>query len=135
MADLVEDVGMAETLALVAVIGVGGYLIYKYWKGATCITKVGSIPGITGASQSQVCAANVAANKLKPGGATIWSCGSDYDYLQPCGAIVTEARHNPLNYVWPWSEPVNYTDVPVSCYCKPACLARAQATVNGAQSC
>lgn len=132
---IAADVGMAEMLAIVAVIGVGGYLIYKYWKGATCISKVGAIPGITGASQSQVCAANKAASKLKPGGATVWSCGSDYDYLQPCGAIVTEARHNFLNYVWPWSEPVTYTDVPIACYCKPACLQRAQATVNGAQSC
>lgn len=135
--NIAADVGMAEMLAIAAVIGVGGYLVYKFWKGATCIAKPGAIPGITGASQSQVCAANVAGTKLKPGGATIWSCGSDYDYLQPCGAIVTEARHNFLNYVWPWSQPVTYTDLPVSCYCssKMACLGRAQATINGAQSC
>jgi len=106
---------MAEFLAILAVFGVGGYFVYRFFKNSTCIAKVGTIPGITGASQSQVCAANTAASQLKPGGRIVWSCGSDYDYLQPCGGIVTEARHNALNYVWPWSQPVNYTDVPVAC--------------------
>lgn len=116
MPDVADDIGMAEFLAILAIFGVGGYIVYSFLKKSTCIAKIGTVPGITGASQSQVCAANTAASKLKPGGATVWSCGSDYDYLQPCGKIVTEARHNFVNYLWPWSQPVNYTDVPVNCY-------------------
>lgn len=133
--DVTDDIGLAELLALVAAFAVGGYLIYRFWENATCTAKLGAIPGVTGASQTQVDAAKTAASKLRTGGATIWQCGSDFDYLQPCNAIVTEARHNTVNYFWPWSEPVNYTDVPVACYCKPVCLQKAQAIITGAQSC
>lgn len=117
MSDLGEQFELAEMLAILAALGIGGYFAYKFLKDATCIAKPGAIPGITGASQSQVDAAKTAACRLKPGGAIVMQCGSDYDYLQPCGNTVTEARHNALNYVWPWSQPVTYKCVPAACYC------------------
>lgn len=116
MADVLEDVELAELLAILAAVGIGGYLIYKFLDGATCIGKVGAIPGITGATEAQVKAACTANDNLRNGGYVIWSCGSDFDYFQPCGKI-TEARHNGWNSVWPWgTQPVIYTDVPASCY-------------------
>lgn len=121
MADFADDLGMAELLAILAAIGVGGYFVYKYFKSATCITKVGAIPGVTGSTASQATAAVTASSTLKQGGKTIWSCGSDFDYLQPCQQIVTEARHSWLDYIpilnnWTGG-PVKYTCVPVTCYC------------------
>jgi hypothetical protein len=124
-----DDIGMAELLAILAAVGIGGYLIYKYLGSATCIAKVGAIPGVTGATTAQAQSTAVTASKLKPGGSVIWSCGSDYDYAQPCGQIITEVRHNPWDYVpilnnW-GSGPLTYTCVPVACY-SPAstpCLA------------
>lgn len=124
MSDLGEKFELAEMLAILAVLGIGGYFAYKFLKDATCTAKVGAIPGITGASQSQVCAANVAACTLKPGGAIVYQCGSCFDYLQPCGNTVTKARHNPVNYVWPWSKPVTYTCVPAACYDFSSCTAK-----------
>jgi hypothetical protein len=143
MADAIGDIELAEMLAILAALGVGGYLVYKYLKSATCIASVGAIPGVTGATTAQASAANTAAKNIKPGGAVIWSCGSDFDYLQPCKGIVTEARHNFWDYI-PIvnnfaSGPVTYTDVPISCYCfcKPGinqgavCLAENQYVAGG----
>jgi hypothetical protein len=116
-----DDIELSELLLIFAVIGAGAYLIYKYLNGATCIVKPGTIPGVTGATTAQANAAVNASCKLKAGGKVVWSCGSDFDYLQPCNQIVTEARHNFLDYV-PilnnfGSGPVKYTCVPVACYC------------------
>lgn len=135
MADVIEDVELAELLAIIAAVGVGGYLIYKFLSSATCIGKVGVIPGVTGATQAQVCAANTANNKLQNGGYVVWSCGSDFDYFQPCGGKITEARHNGWNSIWPWgTQPVTYTCVPVACYDFTKCgicqSAAARATGN-----
>lgn len=137
MFDFSDDVGMAELLALVAIFGVGGYFVYKFLKTSTCIASVGAIPGITGATQQQVQAAATAGKTLKPGGATVWSCGSDFDYLQPCGQVVTEARHNWADYIPIWNaiagtQPVTYTDVPVSCYVpKNSCFCTLSKAVAG----
>jgi len=122
-----DDIELSELLLIIAAFAVGGYLIYKYLSGATCILKPGAIPGVTGATTAQANAATTAGSILKPGGSTIWSSGSDFDYLQPCGQIVTEARHNFLDYV-PilnnfGSGPVKYTCVPIQCYCSKTCTA------------
>ena len=126
MADLGEDVELGEVLLILAALGIGGYLIYKaagsisdWFSNATCIAKVGKIPGVTGATQQQVDAAKTAVGKLKPGGRQIWSCGSDFDYQQPCGTV-TKARSNWVNAIFPWgTEPVTYTDVAADSYVVP----------------
>jgi hypothetical protein len=117
-----DDIELSELLVIVAAVGVGGYLLWKFMSNATCILKPGTIPGVTGATVAQTQAAAAASCRLKPGGSVIWSCGSDLDYMQPCNKIVTEARHNGWDYV-PivnnWTTPVKYTDVPISCYAVP----------------
>ena len=119
MAGVAEDVELAELLAILAAVAVGGYLIYSYLKGATCIAKVGAVPGVTGATKGQATAASDASAIIKPGGAVVWSCGSCYDYLQPCGQTVTEARSNWADKI-PifnnWTTPVKYSCVPATCY-------------------
>ena len=126
-----DDIELSELLAILAVVGIGGYFVWKFASSATCILKPGAIPGITGASQSQVQAASTAASVLKSGGAVIKSCGSDFDYLQPCGGIVTEARHNALNYIWPWAQPVTYTCVKSCCYPWDCATRQAAQAVGG----
>ncbi len=123
MADLGEDVELGEVLLILAAVGIGGYLVYKfagavadYFQNATDITKVGKIPGITGATEAQVHAAEVAAGTLKQGGSVIWSCGSDFDYVQPCGDVV-QARHTFLGQIT--GTPVTYTTVPAARYVRP----------------
>lgn len=159
MADVEENVTLFEVILILGAVGVGIYFLYKLFSsctavaaaktvgavakcfGSTCIAKVGALPGISGATKSQVCAANCAAKILKPGGKDIWSCGTDFDYLQPCGEIVTEARHNPLNYVWPWSAVMNYKCVPVNCYtlpttgCHPSPMQTPPASSAGSPAC
>lgn len=115
-----DDIELGELLAILAVVGVGGYLIYKYLVSATCIAKVGAIPGVTGATTAQANAATAASGILKPGGQTIWTCGSCFDYVQPCGQTITEARHNFWDYV-PiannfGSGPISYSCIPIACY-------------------
>lgn len=115
-----DDIELGELLAILAVVGIGGYFVYKYLSSATCILKPGAVPGVTGATTAQAAATTLANCRLKKGGAVVWSCGSDFDYLQPCGQIVTEARHNLLDYVpilnnW-GSGPMKYTCVPATCY-------------------
>ena len=114
MASLGDEFEIGELILFLGIAGAIIYFLHKWLSMSTCLVKVGTIPGITGASQSQTQAAATAACKLKPGGKVTWSCGSDFDYQQPCGTI-TQARHNPVNYLWPWSNPVTYTCVPASC--------------------
>jgi hypothetical protein len=111
-----DDVEIGELVLFLSIAAVIIYFLHKWFSSATCLTKLGTVPGITGASQSQVDAAKTAAGNLKPGGKVISSCGSDFCYQQPCGTV-TQVRHNPLNYIWPWSDPVTYTDKPGSCTC------------------
>jgi hypothetical protein len=125
--NLQKKIAEGETLLVLAAVGVGAFFLYEafqyvksYFASATDLSKVGAIPGITGASQSQVAAAGVAAAKLQPGGAVIWSSGSDFDYIQPSGQVVTQARHNTLNYFLPWTDPVTYTDVAIQDYEMPS---------------
>ena len=120
MADVGEDVELGEVLLILAAVGIGGYFVYKfvsgYFKSATCILNVGAIPGITGATKAQACAPKIAAGELKSGGSTIWSCGSDYDYAQPCGDVV-QVRHSFWGQLT--GTPVTYTTVPRNSYVRP----------------
>lgn len=125
--NLEKKIAEGETLLVLAAVAVGGFFVYEaykyvksYFASATDLSKIGAIPGITGASQSQAAAAGVAAGRLQAGGAVIWSSGSDFDYIQPSGQVVTQARHNAINYLWPWSDPVTYTDVAIQDYEAPA---------------
>lgn len=124
---LSRKIEQGQTVLILAAVAVGGFFVYEayqfiknYFASATDLSKVGAIPGVTGASQSQAAAAGVAAGRLQAGGAVIWSSGSDFDYMQPSGQVVTQARHNPVNYIWPWSDPVTYTDVAIQDYEMPA---------------
>lgn len=124
MADLGEDFELGEVLLILGAVGLGIYLLYKlvggigdYFKNATCITKVGTIPGVTGATQQQAQAPQIAAGVLKPGGSTIWSCGSDYDYAQPNGDVV-QVRSSFWGQLF--GTPVTYTTVPRDSYVRPA---------------
>ena len=110
---MADDIELGELVVILGITAAIIYFLHKWLSSSTCLIKVGTIPGITGASQSQVDAAKTAVTNLKSGGKVIWSCGSDFDYQQPCGTV-TQARHNPLNYVWPWSDPVTYKCVPAS---------------------
>jgi hypothetical protein len=97
-----------------------GYILWQarnWFSGINCITNVGSIPGVTGATKAQTQAAQTTACRLRAGGKTIWSCGSDYDYLQPWGQIVTEVRHTFTGQVF--GNPNSFTDVPLACYTPP----------------
>jgi hypothetical protein len=119
--DASDDIGLAELLLIIGVFGVGGYVIYKYMKSATCIGSIGTVPGVTGATKGQATAAITAASKLRAGGQVIWCNSPCFDYLQPCNGIVTEVRSNwkdklPIFNALTCQQPVNYTDVPVSCY-------------------
>jgi hypothetical protein len=132
--DAGEDIGLGEVLAILLAVGVGVYFLYSfvsnYFKSATCLAKVGTIPGVTGATKQQACAPKIANDTLKPGGSTIWSasgCCSDYDYAQPCGNVV-QVRHSFWGQLW--GTPVTYTTVPRDCYVRPA-----GGTVNPAFAC
>jgi hypothetical protein len=134
MASLGEEFELGEVLLILGAIAGGIYLLYKgagavscWFKGATCIAKVGTIPGVTGATAAQAQAPQIAAGNLKAGGSTIWSCGSDYDYAQPCGDVV-QVRHSFWGQLF--GTPVTYTTVPRDCYVRPA-----GGTVNPAFAC
>jgi hypothetical protein len=114
VASIGDEFEIGELILFLGIAGAIIYFLHKWLSTSTCLANLGSVPGITGASQSQVDAAKTAANTLKPGGKVVWSCGSDFDYQQPCGTV-TQARHNPVNYIWPWANPVTYTCVPASC--------------------
>lgn len=136
MADIGEDVELFEVLLILGIVGVGGYFAYKglkslanYFKpgapgtgGVGCTVKLGIIPGIIGATQSQVCAGKIAGANLPAGGKVIWSCCSDsviggnsFDYRNPDGTV-TLARRNWLNYVWPWADVMTYTKMSAADY-------------------
>lgn len=122
--DLGEDLGLGEVLAILAAVGIGGYLLYQgvqsWLNNATCIAKVGAIPGVTGATKAQACAPKIADQTLKAGGSTIWSAGgccSDFDYAQPCGNVV-QVRHSFWGQLW--GTPVTYTTVPRDSYVRPS---------------
>jgi hypothetical protein len=131
MADLGEDVELGEVLLILAVLGVGGYLVYNfvsgYFKSSLCLNKIGTIPGITGATKAQACAPKIAGCNLKAGGTTIWSCGSDFDYAEPCGNVV-QVRHSFWGQLF--GTPVTYTTVPRDCYVRPS-----GGTINPAFAC
>lgn len=137
MADIGEDVELGEMLLILGALGVGIYLLYKLFssptaaaaaKGATdqislllqgkaCTAKVGPLPGIIGATQAQVCAANTAGKNLQSGGSVVWSCGSCYDYAQPNGDVV-QVRKSFWGSLT--GNPLTYTTVPRDCYVRPA---------------
>src|SRR6266436_6461511 len=110
------DIELGELVIVLGITGAIIYFLHKWLSSSTCLLKAGAIPGITGASQSQVDAAKTAADNLKPGGKVIASNGSDFCYQQPDGTI-TQVRHNPLNYIWPWSDPLTYKCVPLGSAC------------------
>ncbi len=111
MADFGEDVELGEVLLILLALGVGGYFLYKgaasladlFKKKTTCV----------------ICDnAKTAVKTLKSGGSQIWSCGSDFDYAQPCGDVVQVRRAS----LWcqAWGTPVTYTTVPRNQYVRPS---------------
>lgn len=132
MADVGEDVELGEVLLILGAIGVGIYLLYKFFsspaakaavdqtalalQGKGCTAKVGPVPGIIGATQAQVCAANAAGKKLQAGGSVIWSCGSCYDYAEPDGDVVQVRKSFWGSLV---GNPLTYTTVPRDSYVRP----------------
>jgi hypothetical protein len=145
MADVGEDVELGEILLILAAVGIGIYFVYQlvqsFLKSATCLTKVGTIPGVTGATQAQVQAAATAAKNLDPGGSVVWSCGSDFDYAQPCGDVV-QVRHSFFGQLF--GNPNTYTTVPRDCYVRPsggvanprfACCYAVPASAAGSPAC
>lgn len=149
MADVAEDFELGEVLLILLALGVGGYFLYQavqgWLKSASCLTKVGTIPGITGATQAQVQSAATAAKNLQAGGSIIWTCSNDgtvYDYAQPCGDVV-QVRHSFLGQLF--GTPSTYTTVPRDSYVRPAggvvnprfacCYACAPASASGSPAC
>lgn len=112
-----DDLEIGLFFGILILIAVGIYYAKDWFANLTCTLKPGAIPGITGATKCQVCAAKNTANRLKAGGEVIWSCGSDYDYLQPCNDVVTEVRHSLLGQIR--GVPFTFTDVAASCYTAP----------------
>lgn len=133
MADVGEDVELGEILLILGVVGVVIYLLYKLFssdtakaaadqtalalQGKGCTAKVGPVPGIIGATQAQVCAANTAGKNLEAGGSVIWSCGSCYDYAQPNGDVVQVRKSFWGGLV---GDPLTYKTVPRDSYVRPA---------------
>lgn len=121
MADVGEDVGLFEILLILGAVGVGGYLLWKaagsYLTSAKCLVNVGAIPGVTGATQAQTQAAAKAAACAPAGGTVIWSCGSDYDYIKPCGNIL-QVRHSFFGQLF--GTPNTSTTIPASDYKWPS---------------
>lgn len=124
MADAAEDFELGEVLLILAIIAIGVYFAYQaaqsWLKSASCLTKVGAIPGVTGATQAQVQAAATAAKTLQSGGEIIWTCADDgtvFDYAQPCGDVV-QVRHSFLGQLF--GTPVTYTTVPRDQYVRPS---------------
>lgn len=123
-----DDFEIGLLLGGVALVVVVIYYAKDWFQNASCIAHIGAIPGITGATKAQVQAAATANCKLHPGGKTIWSCGSDFDYLQPCGNIVTEVRHSLWCQIT--GTPNSYTDVPIAQYVPPSGGVTAPACTN-----
>lgn len=124
MVDVGEDFELGEVLLILAAVGIGIYFVYQlaqsFLKSAGCLTKVGTIPGVTGATQAQVQAAATAAKTLEPGGSIVWTCADDptiYDYGQPCGDVV-QVRHSFLGQLF--GNPATYTTVPRDQYVRPS---------------
>ena len=124
MADVSTDVELGEVALILALVGLGGYALYKvagsigdYFKDSLDVTSVGKIPGVTGATQKQACAPKIASENLPAGGSTIWSCGSDFDYAKECGDVV-QVRHSFWGQLW--GTPVTYKTIPRDSYVRPS---------------
>lgn len=157
MADFGEDFELGEVLLILGAVGLGIYLLYKLFssptakaaanqtalalQGKACTATVGPVPGIVGATQAQVCAANNAGKNLASGGSVIWSCGSCYDYAEPCGNVV-QVRKSFWGSLT--GNPLSYTTVPRDCYVRPpggtvnpqfACCYSVPASAAGSPAC
>jgi len=127
MADIGEDFELGEVIVILGAVGLGVYLLYKlggsisdYFKKSLCLSNVGAIPGVTGATEAQSKAPQIAAQNLPAGGSVIWSAGadcSDFDYAKPCGDVV-QVRHSFWGQLT--GTPVTYTTVPRDSYVRPA---------------
>jgi hypothetical protein len=118
--DFFENVEAVELLAMLAVAGIGIYYIHDWFSKTNCILTPGAIPGVTGATQAQVKAAETASKNLSPGGSVVWTCADDqtnFDYVQP-GGNVTQVRHTFFGQLF--GNPVKYTTIPASCYVQPS---------------
>lgn len=123
-----DDIEAGGTLITLGVAAIVLYFVYKFVNGgATCILKVGTIPGITGATAAQANAAKNAAATLQTGGKVIWQNGNCYDYQQPNGDVV-QARSTFWGQLT--GTPVTYTTVPASNYSFPS-----NGNIVGAQCC
>ncbi len=125
MADLGEDVELGEILLILAALGIGGYFVYKggaafadWFNGLTCLNKKGSIPGVTGPTQAQSQAPQIAAATLEQGGGIVASDpnSSDFDYAQPNGDVV-QVRHSLWGQLW--GTPVTYKTISRDSYVRP----------------
>jgi len=119
MAALGEDVGLGEIILILAGLGIGGYVLYKWATGLTCLNKKAVIPGVTGPTEAQRLAPQIAAGLLQQGGAIVASDpnSSDFDYSQPNGDVV-QVRHSFWGQLF--GTPVTYTTVPRDSYVRPA---------------
>jgi len=116
---ILDDAKGVEMLAMLGIAAVGVYYVWKFFNTSTCIAKVGTIPGITGATAAQANAAKIANQTLQPGGSVIWSSStnSDYDYAQPNGDVV-QVRHSFFGQLF--GNPVTYTTIPRDTYVRPS---------------
>jgi len=126
MADLGEDVELGEVLLILGAVGIGIYFLYvggsalsNWFSGLTCLNKKPAIPGVTGPTQAQSQAPQIAASMLEKGGAIIASDpnSTDFDYAQPNGDVV-QVRHSFWGQLF--GTPVTYTTVPRDSYVRPA---------------
>lgn len=119
-----KDFELGEILAILLVLAIGGYVLYRgasdWFKSALCISKVGTIPGVTGATQAQACAPKIAATNLPEGGSIIWTCASDatqFDYAKACGDVV-QVRHSFWGQLT--GTPVTYATIARGSYARPS---------------
>jgi hypothetical protein len=113
-----DEIKAGGMILMLGIVGVILYFLYKFLQNPTCIAKIGSIPGVTGATVCQAKAPQIAASNLQPGGHIIWTDpnSTDYDYAQPNGDVV-QVRSSFWGQLT--GTPVTYTTVSRSAYAFP----------------